>query len=92
MIRKKSSDLGSIRSVAIHAHREGLDPAQNEKAVHRSRDRSDRVLQESQAGVQLRMRGKDGSTDHVRMTAEVLGRRMHNQVCSQLEWALEIRS
>ena len=80
-----------VLAVALHPHRERLEPAQHEVAVERARHRADRVLQEPDALGDLGVVGGDEPAHDVGVTAEVLGRRVHDDVGAELERPLQER-
>ncbi len=58
--------------------------AQHQETVHRPRHSPNRVLKEGQPLGQVRLIACQGSTYHIGMTSEILGRRVNYQVRSQL--------
>jgi hypothetical protein len=77
--------------VAVHADGQRLHTAQHEVAVDRRRHRTRRVLDERDAfGERIVGRG-DEPTDHIGVTTEVLGRRVHHRIGAQLQWLLQVR-
>ena len=82
-------------AMTAHAQVQRLDATQGKKAVEWAGDRADRVLQEAkllaQFGVACLAAHHRDSADDVGMSIEVLGRRMHNDVETQFEWALDPR-
>ena len=75
-----------------HPQVQGPQPAVDEEAVERSRHRADRVLDEAQALVELAVAGDDHAADHVGVAAEVLGRRVHDDIGARLQRPLVDRS
>ena len=80
MRAEQRDDGRRVRAVTIHAHAERLEPAQHEVAVERRRHRADRVLQEPQLVGPLVVVERDEAADDVGVTAEVLRRRVHDDV------------
>ena len=70
----------SVLCVAVHAYGQGLDAAQHKEAIQRAGHRTHRVLQEGQPIVQLTRAHYDRASDHIRVAAQVLGRRVDHQV------------
>ena len=87
MALEKVRDLQRVLAVAIQAHSKRLQAAQREKAVERPEDRTDGVLQKAQpvAPVPASVADHQHAGDKVRMTAEVLGRRVHYNVDAMFE-------
>ena len=84
----RGEELGhalGVLGVPVHAYRERLDSPQDEETIHRPRHGADGVLEEGQPGGDLGIAHDDRSTDDVRVSAEVLGRRVDDQVGSKLE-------
>src|SRR5205823_13593279 len=80
-----------VRVMAVLPHPDGqrLDTAQDEPAVEWTGDRAERLLQEREPLSDRRIvRGREAADD-VGMAAEVLRRRVDDDVRSQLERALE---
>ncbi len=85
-------DRGGAARVRLHAQMERAQPAVHEEAVERPRNRADGVLHEPQALVPLvRLRDHDAADD-VRVAAEVLGGRVHDEVRPELERPLVRRA
>ncbi len=75
----------------FHAHGERLQAAKHEVAVERSGHGAGRVLYEAERlGERVVVEG-DEAADHVGVPAEVLRRRVDDDVRAVLEWALEVR-
>ena len=82
--------------MSFHAQRQRLEAAQREKAVERADDAADGVLQIGQAFRQRRMArlaaDNHRPADHVRMSVQILGRRVHDDVEAELERSLDPRA
>ena len=75
----------------LHAQGQRFQPAQGEKAVERTADAADRILQKTQPLGQVGALADDGHpADHVRVPIEVLGHRMHDNVETQFQRALHV--
>src|SRR6266550_6366482 len=88
MALEKAGERMSVVAVLAHAYGQRLDPAKHEPAVQRPRDGPERLLQEEQP---LRDRGivrGSEATNDVRVSTEVLRRRVHDDVRAELEWPL----
>ena len=73
------------------SQRERLDPAQDEAAVERAGHRAERLLEEEEPLRDRRRRRRDEAADDVGVAAEVLRRRVDDDVGAELERALEVR-
>jgi hypothetical protein len=73
------------RRVGGHPQVQGADPAVHEEAVEGRRHRADRVLHEPQPLVMLGRARDRGAADDVGVAAEVLRRRVHDEVGAELE-------
>jgi len=80
-----------VRTVPIHPDTERLHAAQHEVAVEGRRDRADGVLAEGEALGERCVVRREEATDDVRVPAEVLGGRVHDDVGPERERPLEIR-
>ncbi len=78
-------DRRGAARVGLHPQVQRAQPAVHEEAVERPRHGADRVLDEAQALVSLCVAGDDGAADDVGVAAEVLGRRVHDEVGAELE-------
>ena len=88
--RQERGDLERILGVSTHAVRERPDPPEHEPAVERRRDGATRDLEGADPVEELVARlGDDGATHHVGVPAEVLGRRVQDQVGAEPERRLE---
>ena len=77
----------------LHAQREGLEAAQGEERIERAGHRADGVLQKSQPLGELRISAHhQHAVDDVRVAAEILGARVHDQVEAELERPLQVGS
>ena len=74
-----------------HAHGERLQPAQHEPAVERPRHRAERLLQEVEALGDRRVVRRDEAADDVGVAAEVLRRRVDDDVGAERERLLQVR-
>ncbi len=66
-------DADGVLGMPFHAHRQGLDPAQDQEAVHGSRHSPSCVLQVSQFFEKCRLLDNDRAANHIRMSAQVFG-------------------
>ena len=73
-----------------HAHGERLDSPQHEPAVHGARDRSQGLLEEQKPFRDRRIVRRGETADDVRVSTEVLGRRVHHDVRAELQRPLQI--
>jgi hypothetical protein len=80
-----------ILCMAVHAHCQGLDASQHKEAIERARYCAHRVLKERQSLVQLSRSHHNRAPNYVGVAAEILGRRMDDDICTQLERPLQIR-
>src|SRR5205823_1143247 len=79
-----------VVAVLAHPHCERLHSAQHEPAVERAGNRAERLLQEEQPLRNRRIVRRDEAADDVRVAAEVLRRRVQNDVRAEREWALQV--
>ena len=80
-----------VGAVPLHPHRERLQAAGDEERIERARHRADRVLQESEPLGESVVARDRHPADHVRMTVEILRRRVHDDVEAELERPLHPR-
>ena len=90
--REQRRDALRVVAVALHAHRERLQAAQREEAVERRRNPAERVLEEAQPLAHRAIARADEAADDVGVAADVLGRRVHDDVGAQLERLLQVRA
>ena len=79
-----------ILRVTLHAHCQRLDASQYQEAIHRSGYGADSVLEECQPVKQCTLPHGQRAAHDVRVTAKVLGCRVNDNVCAQIERALQI--
>ena len=84
-------DGSGVAAMAVHPHGERLDAAQDEVAVERRGNRAGGVLHVAQSLGELVVVDGDDATDDVAVAAEVLRRRVDDDVGAEGEWLLEIR-
>src|SRR3981081_4192614 len=84
-------DRHRVVAVLAHAHGERLDPTQDEPGVERAWNGAERLLQEVEALGDRRVVRGDEATDGVRVTSEVLRRRVDDDVGSEVERTLQMR-
>ena len=84
-------DADGVGAVPVHPYAEGLDAAQHEPGVEGAGDRAHRVLVERQQLADLGVGGDERAADHVRVAAEVLRRRVHDDVGAERERLLQVR-
>ena len=85
-------DRPRVLAVPIHPHAQRLDTAQHEVAVERRGHGAGRVLGEPQPLGQLVVVDRQEPADHVAVTAEVLGGRVHDDVGAERDRLLQVRS
>ena len=83
-------DRERVGLVPLHAHGERLGAAQHQEAVERRLAAAQRVLEEREAGAQVRIAADDGAADDVGVAVQVLRRRVDDQVGAEIERALEV--
>ena len=81
-------DRGGAAGVRGHAQVQRAQTAVHQEAVERPGNGAHGVLDEAQSLVPLRIAGHHHPADDVGMAAEILGRRVHDEVRAQLERAL----
>ena len=80
VLRQQRGHRRRVLAMAIHAHAQCLEPAQHEVAIEGRRHRTRCVLEEPELlGPQVVVE-REESTDHIGVTAEVLRRRVHDDV------------
>ena len=80
-----------VLAVRAHAHRERLQPTQDEPGVERPGHRAQRVLEEAELLGQPVVGCGREAADEVGMAAQILGRRVHDQVGAELKRPLQRR-
>ena len=90
VLRQEGRDRVRVLAVAVHADGQRLHPAEHEPAVERAGDGAERLLQELQALGDGRVVGRGEAADHVGVAAQVLRRRVEDDVGAELERALEV--
>ena len=90
-VRQPLGDPTAVRVVLAHPQRERLGAAQREEAVHRARHRAGGVLEEGEPLGQRVVAYADESADHVGVPAEVLRRRVHDDVGAERQRLLQVR-
>jgi hypothetical protein len=91
MALEELGDALGILAVAVHAQRQGLDPAQDQEGILRRQHRAGHVLEAVEAHLQQRLlRADDGAGDQVAVAAEVLGRGMQHVVGAEFDRALQV--
>ena len=88
---QEADDRAGVLAVLPHPHRQRLQAAQHEPGVERPRHRPERLLQEAQALGDRRVVRRREPADHVGVAAEVLRRRVHDDVGAELERLLQVR-
>ena len=74
-----------VLAVPTHPDGECLHPTQDEPRVERARDRAERLLEEVEALGDRRVVRRQEAADHVRVSAQVLRRRVQDDVGAELE-------
>jgi hypothetical protein len=90
LVQECSYGAGIVLMLA-HAHGERLGSAQREEAVERTGHGADRVLMKFQRVVHVLVVGGDESADDVGVPTDILRRRMHDDIRSQVERRLQVR-
>ena len=91
MALEELRDAPSVLAVRAHAYRKRLHPAQHEPRVERAGHGAERLLQEVEALGERVVVGGDEAADHVAVAAEVLGRRVDDEVGAEVERLLQVR-
>ena len=91
MILEERDHGAGVLAVLAHPHGEGLEAAQHEPGVERAGDGAERLLQEAKPFRDRRVVRGGEPADDVGVAAEVLRRRVHDDVRAELERLLEIR-
>mmetsp|Transcript_35830 Transcript_35830/g.69605 ORF Transcript_35830/g.69605 Transcript_35830/m.69605 type:complete len:223 (+) Transcript_35830:597-1265(+) len=79
----------SVVSVTLHADLKCLQSSKSHVAVERGRNSADRVLEELQLLVDFRVVGCHHAHDDITMAIDVLGHGVHDNVCSEIQRALD---
>ena len=82
----------SIRIVLQHSHRQRLQPARNQKAIHRRKPRPRRPLHKINLLRIVRPRQHHRPARRVAVPVQILRHRMHHNVRPQLNRPLQIRT
>ena len=90
MADEPARDCACVVAVLPHADRERLDAAQDEPAIERAGYGTERLLQEVQALRNRRIVGRREAADDVRMTSQILRRRVDDEVGAELQRALQV--
>jgi len=77
-------------SVLAHTEVKGLETTVGEEAVKGRGNSSDRVLQEGELGEDLLIRGDSNTHDNIRVSVNVLGDRVDNDISAERERVLEV--
>ena len=91
MAGEQLGDGAGVVAVALHAHRQRLDPAQHQVAVERAGHGAHGVLEEARALGDAGVVGRHEPADDVGVAAEVLRRRVHDHVGAERERLLQVR-
>src|SRR5713101_7953202 len=91
MALEKARDRMGVLTVLAHPNSKRLDAAQNEPAVQRAGNRAEGLLQEQQSLRDRRIARRGEAADDVRVSTEVLGRRVDDDVGAELERSLQVR-
>src|SRR6476660_2424710 len=93
MVLKPGGQGKGVRTMAFHPQRQSFQTAHGQKTVERSGHGANGVLEKSQSIDHRREMGPiphDRDTTHdVGVAIEILGRRMHYEVESDFQWALD---
>ena len=89
LLRQPDGQLGRVVAVSVHPDRERLQPAECQVAVERPGDAAGRVLVELDRVEQV-LWPDHRPADHVRVPAEVLRRRVDDDVGPELDRLLEV--
>ena len=84
-------DRDGVLAVAVHPHRERLHAAEHEPRVERSGHRAERLLQEREPLRDRVVVRREEAADDVRVPADVLRRRVEDDVGAERERLLEVR-
>ena len=77
--------------MALHPHRQGLQPPQYKEGVEGTGHRAGGVLKEAEPLVQLGVAGDQASPDHVAVAPQVLGGGVQHHIGAEVEGALQVR-
>ena len=92
VLLEEGRDGAGVLAMLAHAHGERLDSAQDEPGVERPGNRAERLLQEEETFCDRRVVRRGEAADHVGVSAEVLRRRVHDDVRAEGERRLQVRS
>ena len=84
-------DSAGVLAVLAHSQRQGLETAEHEPGVERPRHCTQCVLQEGEALRERAVGYPDETSHHVGMAAEVLRRRMHDEIGAESQRPLQKR-
>ena len=84
--------IGRVVAVALHPQRKRLHAAQGEEAVERPGTAPIEFWTKCSRSARSRRRCARRTADHVRVAADVLGRRVHDDVGAERQRLLEIRA
>src|SRR5207249_11445930 len=87
---EETGERMGVVAVLAHAYSERFDSPQHEPAVQRARDGPKGLLEEEEPFRDRWIVRRGEAADDVRVSAEVLGRRVHDDVRAELERPLEI--
>ena len=91
MTLQKSSNLHGVRLLSLHSASQRFYASQHQPGVERRTCQAQCVADPRNLfSVGFRFRN-DAATDHVRMTVDVLGGRMHNDVDTKVQRTLQVR-
>jgi hypothetical protein len=80
-----------ILLVSPHAHAQCFDPPQDKPAIKGTRHCTGCILEKGQTLLQFFFLDDDSPSDNIRVSTEVLGGRVYNQVRTQSQGRLPIR-
>jgi hypothetical protein len=90
VLTQKASDRERVGLMAIHAHRQGLQAAQQQPAVERAGHRATNILQKRQPLAECWVVGHDRAAHNVIVTIQVLGRAFDDQIDSEGQRLLKV--
>ena len=82
-------DGAAIFLVGFHPQRQRLDAAQNEEALEGGKNSAGGLLDEEKALLVLGLRANERAAEAIRVAVEKLGRRVHDDVRAERQWALQ---
>src|SRR5690348_14760383 len=92
MLRQETSDKRGILSMLAHTHSQRLNTTQRQPDIERPRYSSSSILIECKLLIDFLIIHDHNPTNDITMSIDIFCGTMHDNICTQIKWPLEVRT